>query len=223
MTKEELRLQLARCGLARSEQVYQAGDIAEQAMAGKFRRSGDPAVSHAYAVAGYMLGIGGSWVEVSAALLHDLDEDTEIGIAKIRDWFGPEVTFLVEAVTCDKEFNPLNWEEQARLYYAKVYRCAQQDPRVLVLKLADRLHYFRTCGVMPPISRERKAHETVDILLPMTAMLQRELAGYYRRVQPWVAELNEESQLYLGRQDPFVGFFSSPQVRPVNVKPALAS
>lgn len=214
MTKDEFRLKLARSGIERPERVYQASSIADQAMSGQLRRSGDPAVNHAYAVGGYMLDIGGTWVEVSAALLHDLDEDTEVGIARIRDMFGAEVADLVEAVTCDREFSQLGWAAQAELYYGKLYRCAQRDPRVIPLKLGDRLHYFRTCDVMSPLSRERKAHETLDILLPMAALFRRELADRHRRIQPWVAELGEQSrQYYNDRSKPFDGFFTGPQTR----------
>ncbi|MFA5107292.1 MAG: HD domain-containing protein [Patescibacteria group bacterium] len=221
MTKDEFRLQLARSGIVQPERVYQASDIAEQAMAGKFRRSGAPAVSHAYAVAGYMLAIGCTWVEVCAAILHDLDEDTAVCIAVICDLFGPEVADLVEAVTCDKEFSQLGWIAQAVLYYGKLYRCAQRNPRVIPLKLGDRLHYFRTCDVMPPESRERKAHETLDILLPMAAVFRHELADWQPRIQPWIAELGEQSRRYYNdRNEPFAGFFTSPQIRHLHTAPA---
>ncbi len=223
MTKDEFRLQLARSSIEQPERIYQASSIAEQAMAGKLRRSGAPAVNHAYAVAGYMLAIGCTWVEVCAAILHDLDEDTDVCIAVILDLFGPEVAGLVEAVSCDKEFSQLGWVPQAEMYYGKLYRCALRDPRVVLLKLGDRLHYFRTCDVMPPESRVRKAHETLDILLPMAAVFRPELADRHPRIQPWVAELGEQSRRYYNdRNEPFAGFFTGPQIRHLHTAPATA-
>lgn len=214
MTKDELKKLVAESGIEQPGQVFLACDMAEQAMSGKKRRSGEPADSHAFAVGGYLLQVGGGWIEVSAGVLHDVDEDSNIGVHEIQKLFGDEVAFLVEAVSCDKEFTPLEWVEQATLYYAKLFRCALHDARAIALKLADRVHYFRTCRVMPTESRQRKASETADILLPMTAVIRPNLNGLSHQLDSWLAELRVQSERYYGRQvNQFAGFFSNPQLR----------
>lgn len=213
MTKEEFRLLLARRYFEQATEMSRACDLIEEAMIGKSRRSGEPAVTHAYAVASLLLEIGASEIEVNAALLHDLPEDTSVTIQQIGKQFGAEVAYLVEAVSCDREFTRLGWPEQARFYYGKLFRCAQQDHRAVTIKLADRLHYFRTSDVMPRESLRQKAHETIELLLPMIEILT--LPQETRqRIRLWLAELQEHSQRhYRSSESPFADFFASPYVR----------
>ena len=130
------------------KELQRAYEVAEQAHAGQFRRSGDPYITHPLAVATILADLGMDTTTLVAALLHDTVEDTEYTLENVTTDFGAEVARLVDGVTkLDKvKFGDATEAETIR----KMIIAMAQDPRVLVIKLADRLHNMRTMRFLPP-------------------------------------------------------------------------
>src|SRR4051794_31852456 len=149
--------------------LQRAYDVAEQAHAEQKRKSGDPYITHPLAVATVLAGLGMDTTTLVAALLHDTVEDTAVDLESIRRDFGPEVAHLVDGVTkIDKvKFGDAAQAETIR----KMIVAMSRDPRVLVIKLADRLHNMRTLRFLPPEKQEKKARETLEILAPLAHRL----------------------------------------------------
>ena len=149
--------------------LQRAYDVAEAAHAGQKRKSGDPYITHPLAVATVLAGLGMDTTTLVAALLHDTVEDTGVTLDTITDEFGSEVTHLVDGVTkIDKV--KLGDAAQAETIRKMIVAMAR-DPRVLVIKLADRLHNMRTLRFLPPEKQEKKARETLEILAPLAHRL----------------------------------------------------
>ncbi len=144
-------------------------DLAEQRHRGQLRKSGDPYITHPLAVATILAELGMDTTTLVAALLHDTVEDTGRSLDEIRDQFGPEVAHLVDGVTkLDRvKFGAAAEAETIR----KMVVAMARDPRVLVIKLADRLHNMRTLRFLPPVKQERKARETLEVLAPLAHRL----------------------------------------------------
>ena len=143
--------------------------MAEAAHAGQKRKSGDPYITHPLAVATVLAGLGMDTTTLVAALLHDTVEDTGVTLDTITADFGSEVTHLVDGVTkIDKV--KLGDAAQAETIRKMIVAMAR-DPRVLVIKLADRLHNMRTLRFLPPEKQEKKARETLEILAPLAHRL----------------------------------------------------
>ncbi|MBV9592202.1 MAG: HD domain-containing protein, partial [Actinobacteria bacterium] len=144
-------------------------DVAERCHRGQLRKSGDPYITHPLAVATILAELGMDTTTLVAALLHDTVEDTGLTTAEIEAEFGPEVAHLVEGVTkLDKvKFGEAAEAETIR----KMVIAMARDPRVLVIKLADRLHNMRTLRFLPPAKQERKARETLEVLAPLAHRL----------------------------------------------------
>ena len=144
-------------------------DVAEMAHRGQLRKSGDPYITHPLAVATILAELGMDTTTLVAALLHDTVEDTGIGLKELEAEFGPEVAHLVDGVTkLDKvKFGEAAEAETIR----KMVVAMARDPRVLVIKLADRLHNMRTLRFLPPAKQERKARETLEVLAPLAHRL----------------------------------------------------
>ena len=144
-------------------------DLAEQRHRGQLRKSGDPYITHPLAVATILAELGMDTTTLVAALLHDTVEDTGLSLDEIRDQFGPEVAHLVDGVTkLDRvKFGAAAEAETIR----KMVVAMARDPRVLVIKLADRLHNMRTLRFLPPVKQERKARETLEVLAPLAHRL----------------------------------------------------
>ena len=144
-------------------------EVAEQCHRGQLRKSGDPYITHPLAVATILAELGMDTTTLIAALLHDTVEDTGYTDADVAKEFGAEVAHLVDGVTkLDKvKFGEAAEAETIR----KMIVAMSRDPRVLVIKLADRLHNMRTLRFLPPAKQERKARETLEVLAPLAHRL----------------------------------------------------
>jgi GTP diphosphokinase / guanosine-3',5'-bis(diphosphate) 3'-diphosphatase len=149
--------------------VERAYDVAERAHAGQSRRSGDPYITHPLAVAGILAELGMTPPTLAAALLHDTVEDTDYTLDRLRTDFGDEVAMLVDGVTkLDKvKYGQAAQAETVR----KMVVAMAKDIRVLVIKLADRLHNARTWRYVSKESARRKARETLEIYAPLAHRL----------------------------------------------------
>jgi GTP pyrophosphokinase len=162
-------------GLAKSHPGYSNSDLerayfaAEKAHTGQLRKSGEPYITHPVAVAEILTELGMDLPTVMAALLHDTVEDTFYSIDQIKSEFGDEVTSLVDGVTkLDKlTYGPTAEAETLR----KMVVAMSRDIRVLVIKLADRLHNARTWEFIAAETAQRKARETIDIYAPLAHRL----------------------------------------------------
>ena len=149
--------------------VERAFEVAERAHKGQLRKSGDPYITHPVAVAEILLDFGLDANSIAAALLHDTVEDTSYSQELLRKDFGPEVASIVDGVTkLDRlTYGPTAEAETVR----KMVVAMAKDIRVLVIKLADRLHNARTWQYVEAESAERKARETLDIYAPLAHRL----------------------------------------------------
>jgi len=149
--------------------VHRAYEVAERCHAGQLRRSGDPYITHPVAVATIVAELGMPVDTVVAALLHDTVEDTTLSLEEIRREFGEGVAELVDGVTkLDKvKYGDVAEAETIR----KMVVAMARDPKVLVLKLADRLHNVRTIAHLPPDKQQRTARQTLEIYAPLAHRL----------------------------------------------------
>ncbi|MGX0118481.1 RelA/SpoT family protein [Corynebacterium otitidis] len=136
---------------------------------GVYRKSGDPYITHPLAVATIAAEIGMDTTTIVAALLHDTVEDTDYTLKQLTDEFGQETARLVDGVTkLDKV--ALGAAAEAETVRKMVVAMAQ-DPRVLVIKVADRLHNMRTMRFLPPEKQEKKARQTLEVIAPLAHRL----------------------------------------------------
>ncbi|HSE11583.1 MAG TPA: RelA/SpoT family protein, partial [Rudaea sp.] len=151
--------------------VRQAYLIGAHAHAGQTRKSGEPYITHPVAVAGILADLGMDVETIVAAILHDTLEDTPLSRKELESGFGATVAELVDGVTkLDKiQFSTL--QEAAAESFRKMLLAMARDLRVILIKLADRLHNMRTLGAMAPESRWRIARETLDIYAPIAQRL----------------------------------------------------
>ena len=149
--------------------LQRAYDIAEEKHSEQQRKSGDPYITHPLAVSTILAELGMDTTTLVAALLHDTVEDTDYSLSRLTVDFGDEVAHLVDGVTkLDKV--QLGAAAEAETIRKMVIAMAR-DPRVLVIKLADRLHNMRTMRFLPPEKQARKAHETLEVLAPLAHRL----------------------------------------------------
>ncbi len=149
--------------------LQRAYDVAEDKHSEQKRNSGDPYVTHPLAVATILAELGMDTTTLVAALLHDTVEDTDYEVDQLTRDFGDVVAHLVDGVTkLDKV--KLGTAAEAETIRKMVIAMAR-DPRVLVIKLADRLHNMRTMRFMPPESQARKAKETLEVFAPLAHRL----------------------------------------------------
>ncbi|MBA8823495.1 GTP pyrophosphokinase [Saccharopolyspora lacisalsi] len=149
--------------------LQRAYDIAEEKHSDQQRKSGDPYITHPLAVATILGELGMDTTTLVAALLHDTVEDTDYPLERMQADFGEEVSHLVDGVTkLDKV--KLGAAAEAETIRKMVIAMAR-DPRVLVIKLADRLHNMRTMRFLPPEKQVRKARETLEVLAPLAHRL----------------------------------------------------
>lgn len=149
--------------------LQKAYETARQWHEGQFRKSGDEYITHPLAVASILADLGMDTTTLVAALLHDTIEDTEYTLEQVRADFGDEVALLVDGVT---KLDKVKLGDSAKAEtIRKMVVSTAKDPRVLVVKLADRLHNMRTLNFLPPPKREQKARETLEILAPLAHRL----------------------------------------------------
>ncbi|MFZ4431735.1 MAG: RelA/SpoT family protein [Microthrixaceae bacterium] len=154
-----------------TDAITEAYRVAAGCHQGQLRRSGEPYITHPLAVAGIVARYGMDDVTIAAALLHDAVEDTVVTLDEIEEDFGVEVRDIVDGVTKLERFNFDTKEEQQAATMRKMLVAMAQDLRVLVIKLADRLHNMRTIAAMPAWKQERTAQETLDIYAPLAHRL----------------------------------------------------
>ncbi len=145
--------------------------MAREAHHNQMRSSGESYINHPIAVARIVADIGLDEISLVAALLHDAVEDTEITLADVERDFGREVATIVDGVTKLERLHFDSHEEQQAATMRKMLVSMAKDLRVLVIKLADRLHNMRTLAGVPPDKQQRVAQETLDIYAPLAHRL----------------------------------------------------
>jgi GTP pyrophosphokinase len=152
--------------LIRAAYVYSA-----QVHLGQTRRSGEPYLVHPVAVSMILAQMKLDEASVATGLLHDTVEDTLATLEEIERFFGKEIAALVDGVTKISKIEFQSKEERQAENFRKMILAMSRDIRVLMVKLADRLHNMRTLGPMPPDAQVRIARETLDIYAPLAARL----------------------------------------------------
>ena len=161
-----LRQTNPRADVAIVERAYK---MAKAAHEGQFRKSGEPYITHPLAVAEILVELGIGAKTIAAALLHDTVEDTEYTLDAVRRDFGDEIALLVDGVT---KLDKLKYGDDAQAETVrKMVVSMSKDIRVILIKLADRLHNARTWGFVDTATAERKARETLEIYAPLAHRL----------------------------------------------------
>ncbi|MCW2937920.1 MAG: (p)ppGpp synthetase SpoT/RelA [Actinomycetia bacterium] len=156
-------------GRAEMAELRRAYAVAERMHRGQTRKSGAPYITHPLAVATILAALGMDATTLVAALLHDTVEDTPYTLGQVRAEFGDEVAVLVDGVT---KLDGERWGDRAEAEtFRKIVLAAAADLRVLVIKLADRLHNLRTLGFKEPKGRERIARASLELLVPFAERL----------------------------------------------------
>src|SRR5206468_2059016 len=151
--------------------IERAFEVAKKAHQDQVRRSGDPYISHPLSVARILAGLGLDDVTIAAALLHDAVEDTTVTDEDISKDFGPDVAAIVDGVTKLDRLQFDTKEAQQAATLRKMLVAMAKDIRVLLIKLADRLHNMRTIAALPDGKQRRIAQETLDIYAPLAHRL----------------------------------------------------
>ena len=157
------------------EQIVKAYEFAKKKHEGMFRKSGEPFFSHPAEVAYILAELRMDVPTIVAGLLHDTVEDTDTTLEEIEKEFGKEVAFIVKGVTKLEGYHFTSKEERDAESFRNLLISLAEDIRVLIVKLADRLHNMRTLDSMPPESQQRNAKETLSIYAPLANRL-----GMYR-------------------------------------------
>ncbi|SER96597.1 GTP pyrophosphokinase [Streptomyces sp. yr375] len=151
------------------EPLHRAYVLAESSHRGQMRKSGEPYITHPLAVTLILAELGAETTTLTASLLHDTVEDTEVTLDQVGEQFGAEVRYLVDGVT---KLEKVDYGAAAEPEtFRKMLVATGSDVRVMSIKLADRLHNMRTLGVMRPEKQERIAKVTRDVLIPLAERL----------------------------------------------------
>ncbi|MHC1746054.1 MAG: bifunctional (p)ppGpp synthetase/guanosine-3',5'-bis(diphosphate) 3'-pyrophosphohydrolase [Negativicutes bacterium] len=151
--------------------VRKAYDFACNAHEGQLRASGEPYISHPLGVAKILAGLQIDTVTISAALLHDVVEDTQVSLEELERIFGKDIAKLVDGVTKLNKIEYKSKEEQQMENFRKMFLAMAKDIRVVLIKLADRLHNMRTLKYMPEPKQQKIAYETLEIFAPLAHRL----------------------------------------------------
>src|SRR5499433_2885992 len=151
--------------------VRRAYEIAAERHRAQLRSSGDPYLSHLLEVAHILADLRVDATTLTAALLHDVIEDTEFPVSRIEERFGPDVARLVEGVTKIGRLNMMAPEARQAEHVRKMVLAMVHDVRVVLVKLADRLHNMRTLQYLPSAKQQRISRETLDIYAPIAHRL----------------------------------------------------
>lgn len=151
--------------------ISRAFEFAYKLHEGQLRASGEPYIAHPVAVAGLLRDLGGSSVMIAAGFLHDVVEDTEVTPEEIESRFGVEVRRLVEGVTKLSKFNFSSKTERQAENFRRMFLAMAADIRVIVVKLADRLHNMRTLEHLNPQKQRSISQETREIFAPLANRL----------------------------------------------------
>jgi len=202
------------------EVIQRACEFADHAHRGQTRVSGEPYVQHALAVARVLAELGLDPETLAAAILHDVVEDTGITLDDLKSEFGPRIAALVDGVTKMKVIQVFRGDtggahkEQAQAEsLRKMLLAMAEDVRVVLIKLADRLHNMRTLAVLPAEKQQRIARETMDIYAPLANRLgiwqvKWELEDLslrylepeaYKEIAGWLAEKRVDREAYIAR------------------------
>ncbi len=147
--------------------IVAAYESAASAHDGQLRNSGEAYISHPLAVATILAGLGLDDITIAAALLHDAVEDTGVQVEDLDREFGADVASIVDGVTKLDRVRFDSKEAQQAATMRKMLVAMAKDPRVLLIKLADRLHNMRTIAAMPEWKQKRTAQETLDVYAPL--------------------------------------------------------
>jgi len=191
--------------------ICRAFEFAYSLHEGQRRASGEPYIMHPVAVAGLLRDLGGGSALIAAGFLHDIVEDTDVTPEELEERFGPEVRCLVEGVTKLSKFNFSSKTERQAENFRRMFLAMAQDIRVIVVKLADRLHNMRTLEHLADEKRRRIALETREIFAPLANRLgigrfKWELEDLsfkylepesYREIQEFVSEKRADRENYL--------------------------
>ena len=189
--------------------IERAYATAEKAHRGQMRKSGEPYITHPVAVATILAEVGMTSPTLAAALLHDTVEDTDYSLEQLTADFGPAIAQLVDGVT---KLDKIRYGERAQSEtLRKMIIAMSRDIRVLLIKLADRLHNARTWRFVPVESAKKKARETLEIYAPLAHRLGMNMIKWeleersfkilypeiYKEIDHLVAERAPERDLYL--------------------------
>jgi GTP diphosphokinase / guanosine-3',5'-bis(diphosphate) 3'-diphosphatase len=152
-------------------QVQRAYEFAEASHRGQLRKSGDPFIEHPLGVAHILADLGMDTTTLVSALLHDVVEDTDLGLDEVREEFGDEVAAIVDGLTKLEKIEYRSREQEQAENVRKMIVAMARDIRVLIIKLADRLHNMRTLDSLPRRKQEEKATETLEIYGPLAHRL----------------------------------------------------
>ena len=172
--KEELTIEeiisKARSYIEDEEQIRvieKAYNFAKKKHEGQFRKSGEPYITHPMNVALILISVYADYETISAGLMHDVLEDCDCTPEEMEETFGPVITKLVKGVTKLSKINFSTENEYLVDYYKKIIVGMSEDVRVIIIKLADRLHNMRTLWAIPEDRQKVKAHEALEILAPI--------------------------------------------------------
>jgi Guanosine polyphosphate pyrophosphohydrolases/synthetases len=171
--------------------VRRAWEVGAAAHAGQTRKSGEPYITHPVAVAGVLAELGLDVEALVAAILHDTIEDTPLTREQLAAQFGEAVADIVEGVTKLDKLKFRDRQEAAAESFRKMLLAMSRDLRVIMIKLADRLHNMRTLGAQSTEARQRIALETLEIYAPIAQRLgmnlvKSELQNHgFKALYPW--------------------------------------
>ena len=197
---------------AQVERVREAYEFGAEKHRGQKRVSGEPYITHPVAVADILADLRLDADTLVAAILHDVIEDTPTAKAEIASIFGQVVAELVDGVSKLDQIQFKNRQEAQAESFRKMLLAMVRDIRVIMVKLADRMHNMRTLGVMPPVKRRRSARETLEIYAPIAerlglyaVKLELEDLGF-RALYPYRYKvLERELKRARGNQKEFIG------------------